>query len=80
MVTATASFFVPEEGRRGYIMGGNGPISDFLNTQEEALAEAERLFFFGKITLEEYRELERIIRASSLPSDGATSDFCEPDQ
>jgi hypothetical protein len=78
MVIATASFFVPGAGHRGYITLRNGDQSNFFSTQEEALMEAEKLCFYNKITLEEYCELVRVIRASSLPSDGTDPDLCEP--
>ncbi len=78
MVLATASFFVPGEGLRGYVMYGDGFHSDFLDTQEAALEEIGRAFFIGELTQKEYIELERAIRASSLPSDGTDQIICEP--
>ena len=78
MVTATASFFVPRAGARGYIMYGSGLISDFFYTQEEALTEVGSMYFIGEITQKEYIDLECAIRASSLPSDGTDQSFSEP--
>ncbi len=78
IVATTVSFFVPTKGRRGYIMYGSGLISDYFNTQEAALEEAGNAYFIGELTQSEYRTLEQVIKASSLPLDGTGSNICEP--
>lgn len=67
MVTATASFFIPRVGHRGYIMYGSGLVSDFFNTQEAALEAIGSAYFIGELTSEEYSQLEQVIKKSSLP-------------
>jgi hypothetical protein len=79
MIQATAVFFVPRVGGRGYVIYGSGLISDFLHTKEEALLEIGSAYILGVIDRHTHAELEQAINASSLPSDG--TDFfsvCEP--